>query len=79
MGYKFREVKCPICDKKFMWNYGTSEGSQIEYYCVIGTNKRVSKVKCTTCGTHLAVFDGKLEGVLPEERNDLISLREYGI
>lgn len=79
MGYKFREVKCPLCDRKFMWNYGTFEDSQYEYYLIKGTDERVGKVKCTTCGTYLAVFDGELEGVLPEVRKDLIPMREYGI
>lgn len=79
MGYKFREVKCPLCERKFMWNYGTFQDSLYEYYYVKETDERVEKVKCTTCDTYLAVFNGVLEGVLPETRDDLIHMREYGI
>ncbi len=62
-----------------MWSTETYFGSAYEFYRVKDTGEKVGKATCTTCGTNLAVFKGVLEGVLPEEREDLVSIRERGI
>ena len=75
--YKYREVYCPLCKRKFMWEMG-SEWMEF-YYVLNSTGEKARQATCTTCNTKLAVFDGILEGVNPSEREDLLHIREYGI
>lgn len=75
--YRYREVYCPLCKRKFMWEMG-SEWMEF-YYVLNSTGEKARQATCTTCSTKLAVFDGVLEGVNPAEREDLIHIREYGL
>lgn len=75
--YRYREVYCPKCKRRFMWQ----ENSEwMEFYYVIGaTGEKARQATCTTCSRKLAVFDGVLEGVDPSTRDDIVHIREYGI
>ena len=75
--YKYREVYCPICKRKFMWRED-SEWMEF-YYALNSTGEKARQATCTTCSTKLAVFDGLLEGIDPSDRDDLVHIREYGI
>ncbi len=75
--YRYREVYCPLCKRKFMWEM---DSEWVEFYYVLNsTGEKARQATCTTCGTKLAVFDGALEGVNPAEREDLVHIREYGL
>lgn len=71
MGYKYREVSCPICKRKFMWG---SDPNEYKYYRIRGTNEWAGQAKCPTCNRYLAVINGKLDGVMPNEREELIPI-----
>lgn len=74
---KYREVLCPKCKQKFIWNE-SSEWDEF-YYIVGKEGERARQATCTTCNTKLAVFKGELEGVVPDDRSDLVYMKEYGI
>lgn len=79
IGYKYREVFCPLCERKFMWEETAMDGSHNVYYKNKTTGEVAGRAKCTTCGIHLIVLPGVLTGVLPENMPEMELRREYGI
>jgi len=73
---KYREVKCPYCEKKYMW-----EATNGCVYYLNTSGVRVATMsKCPTCEEALAVFDNVLEAVPTVDmgKNHKV-VREYGI
>lgn len=79
MSYRYREVLCPICEKRFMWLQTNNDVYQLGYYINPEKNKKAGKAVCTGCESALIVFDGDVEGHLPDEHPDMHFVREYGI
>ena len=69
-GILCREVWCPYCEKKFMVFAECNAGIYD-----METHKSVADVtKCTSCGTELAYYRGKLEGI---DIDDLLRDERY--
>lgn len=79
MPYKYREVLCPLCEKKFMWLQTMTDGTSLGYYQDLMTGKKARRATCTSCATNLLVFDEILEGKLPDEYPNMRFIREYGV
>lgn len=74
--YKYREVKCPYCEKKYMWE--ATSGSL--YYSNTCGEKVATGSKCPKCGEFLAVFSEMLEAIPAIDMDqDYKVVREYGI
>lgn len=63
MGYKYREVICPYCVHKFMWEESVQDGCQwIEY-----TNKKTYEIclsaKCPSCSSKMIVSKDSVFGI----------------
>lgn len=73
---KYREVKCPYCEKKYMW-----EATSGFVYYLNASGKRVAtRSQCPKCGEALAVFENVLEAVpVADMDKDYKAVREYGI
>ena len=46
MGYKYREVRCPYCDHKFMWEKSVQDGCQWTEYTHKVTKETCLSAKC---------------------------------
>ena len=79
MAYKYREVFCPFCERKFMWEEFANNMSGVEYYRDYETGETAGRAKCTSCGIYLLVKKGDIEGKIPEEYPKMKIIREYGI
>lgn len=73
----YREVHCPICDKKYMWQVACEQ----DIYFADGEGRRVAVMsKCPQCYSELAVFTGALNAVRVEDlAGKLKRVKEYGI
>ena len=49
MGYKYREVICPYCHHKFMWQQSVQEGSTWAEYTDKITKEICLSAKCPEC------------------------------
>ena len=63
MGFKYREVICPHCEHKFMWEESVQDGCQwIEY-----TNKKTYEIclsaKCPSCSSKMIVSKDSVFGI----------------
>lgn len=63
MGYRFREVKCPLCDHIFMWSEAFREGLLLPPYRLKETKEFVEEAKCPKCGMKMAILEHILEGI----------------
>lgn len=73
---KYREVKCPFCEKKYMWE----ATSGCVYYLNASGEKVATMSKCPKCNASLAVFESILEAVAAVDMDKAYKVvREYGI
>lgn len=74
MGYEYREVVCPWCDHRFMWNK-TGGGLKLHEYICIDTGEYADKTVCPKCANEMVVLEHVLNGVFKDDKR----LKVYGI
>lgn len=67
MAYKYREVICPWCDHKFMWQEDGGEGPVICEYEDKETGKYYAATKCPKCSEEMVVLNHILQGIDTED------------
>lgn len=69
--YKYREVICPWCKHRFMWNQSTIS-SQWNEYVDEKTGESIGlETSCPMCSEKMIVVKGKLEGLFPDKTEGL--------
>lgn len=63
MGYQFREVICPYCHHKFMWQKDVQDGSSWKEYRNKLTNELCLSAKCPVCSNNMIVSSDFITGI----------------
>ena len=66
MGYKYREVICPYCQHKFMWQQSVQEGSTWAEYINKTTSKISISAKCPECSKRMIVSEDSDYGIVED-------------
>ena len=75
MGYNYREVKCPYCDHKFMWNKD-EYGDNIHLYKLKETGEYLGKAVCPMCNIGMLVIEHELVGIdTDDDRVETVGIR----
>lgn len=74
----YREVLCPVCDKKYM----TYVYKEYGYECSVKKQSQILNGwmdKCPKCNTELFIGDGKLDGMVFDEiaEKDIHRIRSF--
>ena len=60
--YKYREVICPWCDHRFMWNR-TGNEFPLHRIRLKETGESLDDTECPKCGSEVVVLDHVMEGL----------------
>lgn len=66
MGYNYREVICPYCQHKFMWQHAVQDGSSWPEYRNQDTNEVCLSAKCPGCSQRMIVSKESVSGIKKE-------------
>ena len=66
MAYEYREVVCPYCEHRFMFNKGV-DGEKYYEYTDKTTGKILSSAICPKCGKTVIAIDKVLEGIREDD------------
>ena len=61
--YKWRQVKCPLCEHIFMWRQESYTGSNCDIFKRKGINEKLESASCPKCTFEMVVADDLLEGI----------------
>ena len=78
MGYTYREVICPYCHHKFMWQDSVQEGSSWAEYRNKATSEVCLSAKCPKCSQKMIVSKDSTIGI-NENSEDFIKTIVRGI
>lgn len=78
MGYHFREVICPYCEHKFMWQKDTQERNSWSEYRNKKTGELCLSAKCPTCSNEMIISKNNIVGI-NIDNNNFITIPYKGI
>ena len=61
--YKWRQVKCPLCEHIFMWREESYTGSSSDVYKRKGIDEELESACCPKCNFEMVVAGVLLEGL----------------
>lgn len=61
--YKYRQVKCPLCDHIFMWREKSYTGLSCDIFKQKGIDEELESTCCPKCNFEMVVINDLLEGI----------------
>jgi len=61
--YKWRQVKCPLCDHIFTWQEESYTGSSCDIFKRKGIDEKLESACCPKCNFEMVVVNDLLEGI----------------